>query len=131
LAALTAIALIAAPAAYALSATPLERAELAGLSPAMRAQVEARAVGGNSVTEVLQVMLLNNIKIKYEASLIVALDWGKGVAVVQLPSGGLTAVQFDPRRYRSRASKPTAGRSRSAADAVRSIPNLTRGLVLV
>jgi hypothetical protein len=85
LAALTAIALIAAPAAYALSATPLERAELASLSPAMRAQVEARAVGGNSVTEVLQVMLLNNIKIKHEASLIVALDWGKG------RSGGPTA----------------------------------------
>ena len=97
LAALTAIALIAAPAAYALSATPLERAELASLSPAMRAQVEARAVGGNSVTEVLQVMLLNNIKIKHEASLIAALDWGKGVAVVQLPSGGLAIVQFDPK----------------------------------
>jgi hypothetical protein len=97
LAALTAIALIAAPAAYALSAIPLERVELAGLSSAMRAQVEARAVGGNSVTEVLQVMLLNNIKIKHEASLIVALDWGKGIAVVQLPSGGLTAVQFDPK----------------------------------
>jgi hypothetical protein len=64
LAALTAIALIAAPAAYAQSATPLERAELAGLSPEMRAQVKARAVGVNSVTEVLQVMLLNNIKKK-------------------------------------------------------------------
>jgi hypothetical protein len=46
--------------------------------------VEARAVNGNSVTEVLQVMLLNNIKIKHQASQIVAMDWAKGVAVVQL-----------------------------------------------
>jgi len=52
---------------------------------------------GNTITEVLQVMLLNNIKIKHEASLIVAMDWGKGMAVVQLPTGGLEAVQFDPR----------------------------------
>ncbi len=41
-------------------------------------------------------MLLNNIKIRHEASLIVALDWTKGVAVVQLPRGGLAVVQFDP-----------------------------------
>ncbi len=66
----------------------------------MRAQVKARAVGGNSVTEILQVMLLNNIKIKHEASLIVALDWGKGVAVVQLPSSGMAAVHFDPKTLR-------------------------------
>lgn len=97
LAALTAVALIAAPAAQARAATQIEQAELAGLNPQMQAQVKARAVGGNSVTEVLQVMLLNNIKIKHEASLIVALDWVKGVAVVQLPSGGLAVVQFDPK----------------------------------
>ena len=36
----------------------------------------------NSVTEVLQVMLLNNIKIKHQASQIVAMDWAKGVAVL-------------------------------------------------
>ena len=63
LAACTAV-LIGASAAYAQSSTAIEQAELAGLSPEMRAQVQARAVGGNSVTEVLQVMLLNNIKIK-------------------------------------------------------------------
>lgn len=88
--------LIAAAAAYAQAPTALEQAELAGLSPEMRAQVQARAVGGNSVTEVLQVMLLNNIKIKHQASQIVALDWGKGVAVVQLPQGGMEVVHFDP-----------------------------------
>ena len=68
LAAGTAVALIGAAVAHAQAATMLEQAELAGLSPQTRAQVQARAVGGNSVTEVLQVMLLNNIKIKHEAS---------------------------------------------------------------
>jgi hypothetical protein len=92
-----AAALIGVTAGYAQAATRLEQAELAGLSPEIRSQVQARAVGGNSVTEVLQVMLLNNIKIKHEASLIVALDWAKGVAVVQLPNGGLAVVQFDPK----------------------------------
>jgi hypothetical protein len=89
-------AVIGTTVAYAQAATRLEQAELAGLSPEMRAQVQARAVGGNSVTEVLQVMLLNNIKIKHQASLIVALDWTKGVAVVQLPTSGLAVVHFDP-----------------------------------
>ena len=88
-------ALLAAT-AYAQSPTALEQAELAGLSPELRAQVQARAVGGNSVTEVLQVMLLNNIKIKHPASQIVAMDWTKGVAVVRMPRGGMQAVHFNP-----------------------------------
>jgi len=41
-------------------------------------------------------MLLKNIKIKHPASQIVAMDWARGVAVVQLASGGMQAVQFDP-----------------------------------
>jgi hypothetical protein len=97
LAALTAAAIIVSPFAYAIAATPLEQAELDGLSPEMQAQVQARAVNGNSVTEVLQVMLLNNIKIKHQASQIVALDWNKGVAVVQMPTGNLEVVNFDPK----------------------------------
>ena len=85
-----------AAAAHAQSPTSLEQAELAGLSPDLRSQVQARATGGNSVTEVLQVMLLNNIKIKHPASQIVAMDWARGVAVVQPPRGGMRAVHFDP-----------------------------------
>ena len=96
LAACTAIALIGSPVAPALAASQLEQAELADLTPELRAQVEARAVNGNSVTEVLQVMLLNNIKIKHPASQIVAMDWARGVAVVQLTSGGMQSIQFDP-----------------------------------
>jgi hypothetical protein len=96
LAACAAAALIGASAAHA-APTAIERAEFAGLSPQLQAQVKARAVGGNSVTEVLQVMLLNNIKVKHEASLIVAMDWNNGVAVVQLPNDSMAVVHFDPR----------------------------------
>src|SRR5215472_1054514 len=83
--------------AYAQSSTPLEQAELSGLSPDLRAQVQARSTGGNSVTEVLQVMLLNNIKAKHPASQIVAMDWARGVAVVDVPAGGMAVVHFDPK----------------------------------
>jgi hypothetical protein len=81
---------------YAESPTAFEQAELAGLSPDLRAQVLQRATGGNSVTEVLQVMLLNNIKAKQPATQIVAMDWGKGVAVVDMPNSGMSVVRFDP-----------------------------------
>ena len=95
LAACTAV-LVGVSVVYAQSPTAIEQAELAGLSPEMRAQVQARAVGGNSVTEVLQVMVLNNIKIKHPASQVVAMDWGRGVAVVKSSKGAMRAVQFDP-----------------------------------
>jgi hypothetical protein len=91
------IALIGLTVVQALAASQLEQAELVGLTPELQAQVQARAVNGNSVTEVLQVMLLNNIKVKHQASQIVAMDWAKGVAVVQLPNGGFDVVSFDPR----------------------------------
>jgi hypothetical protein len=96
--------LIGTSVAYAQSPTALEQAELGGLSPELRAQVQARAVGGNSVTEVLQAMLLNNIKIKHPvigiqirhpATQIAAVDWEKGVAVVKSPAGRMQVVQFD------------------------------------
>jgi hypothetical protein len=95
---LTAVALIWTSIAYAQSApSALEQAELAGLNPDLRAQVQARATGGNSVTEVLQVMLLNNIKAKQPANQIVAMDWGKGVAVVEAAAGSMSVVHFDPK----------------------------------
>jgi len=93
LAACTAVALIGSPIVPALGASQLEQAELADL-PELQAQVQARAVNGNSVTEVL---LLNNIKIKHQASQIVAIDWAKGVAVVPLPGSGIEVVNFDPK----------------------------------
>jgi hypothetical protein len=96
--ALTACAaiLIGASAAYAQSSTALEQAELAGLTPQLGSEVQARATGGNSVNEILQVMLLNNIKAKHPASQIVAMDWARGVAVVDVPADGMAVVHFDP-----------------------------------
>jgi hypothetical protein len=84
-----------APTARAQVATTLEQAELAGLTPEKRAEVQARAVNGNTVSEVLQTMLLNSIKLKHPASKIVALDFGRGAAVVQLTDGKMAVVPFD------------------------------------
>ena len=82
--------------AYAQVATTLEQAELAGLTPEKRAEVQQRASQpGQTVSEVLQTMLLNGIKNKHKASRIVALDFGRGIAVVELQGGGMTAVNFD------------------------------------
>lgn len=82
--------------AYAQVATSIEQAELAGLTPEKRTEVQTRAgQPGQTVSEVLQTMLLNGIKNKHKASRIVALDFGRGIAVVELQGGGMTAVNFD------------------------------------
>lgn len=90
-----AVVAMGTPIAYAQVATSLEQAELAGLTPAKRAEVQARAVNGNTVSEVLQTTLLNNIKLKHPASKIVALDFGRGAAVVETTDGKLAVVPFD------------------------------------
>jgi hypothetical protein len=88
--------IMAAPIAYAQVATTLEQAELAGLAPDKKAEVQTRlAQGGQTVSEVLQTILLNSIKLKHPASKIVALDFNRGIAVVQLADGKMSAVQFD------------------------------------
>jgi hypothetical protein len=88
--------IVAAPIAYAQVATTLEQAELAGLTPEKKAEVQTRlAQGGQTVSEVLQTILLNSIKLKHPANRIVALDFNRGIAVVQLADGKMSAVQFD------------------------------------
>ena len=95
MAALAAV-VMAAPVAFAQVATTLEQAEIAGLSPQKKAEVQARlGQGGQTVSEILQTILLNSIKLKHPASRIVALDFNQGVAVVQLHDGRVTPVQFD------------------------------------
>ena len=79
-------------AAFAQVATTLE---LAGLTPEKRAEVQARVVGGNTVYEVLQTILLNNIKAKHPGNRIVALDFNRGIAVIEVPGGTIKAVNFD------------------------------------
>src|SRR5271157_1087300 len=61
------------------------------------AEVQKRlAAGGQTVSEILATILLNNIKLKHPASRIVALDFGRGAAAVEKPDGGLAVVDFDP-----------------------------------
>ncbi|HEY9347981.1 MAG TPA: hypothetical protein VIQ53_21835 [Inquilinus sp.] len=82
--------------AHAQVATTIEQAELAGLTPEKRAEVQKRATeGSNTVSEVLQTILLNGIKSKHPASRIVALDFARGIAVVEMQNGGMSAVNFD------------------------------------
>jgi hypothetical protein len=90
-------ALLAASASYAQVATTLEQAELAGLNPQTRAEVQSRMKqGGQTVSEVLTTILLNSIKLKHLGSQIVALDFNRGVAAVRTASGRLRTVKFDP-----------------------------------
>ena len=89
---------LAAPTSYAQVATTLEQAELAGLTPEKRAEVQSRMQqGGQTVSEILQTMLLNSIKLKHLGSQIVALDFNRGIAVVQTASGAIRAVNFNTR----------------------------------
>jgi hypothetical protein len=76
----------------------LGKAELAELSPHLRAEVEARIrQPGQTVSEILQTILLNSIKLKYPANKMVALDFGRGVAIVQLPTNEMRAIEFNTR----------------------------------
>ena len=78
--------------------TALGNAELAELSPNKRAEVEARMKQrGQTVPETLQTILLNSIKLRYPANRIVALDFGRGIAIVELPSKEMRTNEFDTR----------------------------------
>jgi hypothetical protein len=89
-------ALLVASGAYAQKATSLEQAELAGLSPEKHAEVQKRMQqGGQTVSEILTTMLLNNIKAKHLGSRIVALDFNRGIAVVETDQHEMKAVNFD------------------------------------
>jgi hypothetical protein len=47
------------------------------------------------VTEILQTILLNSIKLKQPANRIVALDFSRGVAVIETADGKIMPVRFD------------------------------------
>jgi len=88
--------LVMSSAVLAQVATTIEQAELAGLNPEKRAEVEQRMKQpGQKIHEILQTMLLNNIKAKFPANRIVALDFARGIAVVELPNGQMRSVNFD------------------------------------
>ena len=95
------IALAAALAAFAAPAsaqpTPaFQRAILAELSPETRAEIERRATGGNSVAEVLDVVLLNNLQLANAVGAkVVAVDFSRETAVIDVPGQSMRVVQFN------------------------------------
>jgi len=96
--ALASLALIAlAPAAFAAPSPAFQQAILAELAPQKRAEVQGRATGGNSVHEVLAVILLNNLQLADAAGArVVAVDFGRETAVVE-QRGAYRVIQFDHR----------------------------------
>lgn len=98
LAVVAGVMLAGPPALHAQVATTLEQAELAGLSPEKAAEVRQRMKQpGQTVYEILQTILLNEIKLRFPASRILALDFNRGVAVVQTTDGQTRTVDFDTR----------------------------------
>jgi hypothetical protein len=71
------------------------RAELGYLSPAVRVEVERRATGGNTLRGVMETMLLNNVSQLFASSKVVAVDFTKGVVVVEGTNGQIRAYPFD------------------------------------
>jgi hypothetical protein len=89
-------AVLVASTGYAQVATTLEQAEMAGLSPQLRAEVEARMKQGRqTVYEILKTTLLNRIKLKHLGSEIEALDFNRGIVIVRTPGGELRTSHFD------------------------------------
>ncbi|WP_376099913.1 hypothetical protein ACE7GA_12710 [Roseomonas sp. CCTCC AB2023176] len=85
----------AALAQSSMGSREFQQAELSEVSPAIRAEVERRATGGNTVRGVLETMLLNEIGTRWPGARIVATDMGRGVAVVHLPDNTLKAIVFN------------------------------------
>jgi len=73
-----------------------QQAILAELDPATRAEITRRATGGNSVSEVLDVVLLNNLQLADAPNAkIVAVDFGREVAVIDVPDKPMRVVRFN------------------------------------
>ena len=78
-----------------------ERAILNEMAPATRAEVQKRAAsGGNTVQGVIATMLLNDasmVKGNAGAVTVVAIDFVRGVVVVQTAPNQYQPVRFDPK----------------------------------
>jgi hypothetical protein len=72
-----------------------QQAELAELSQTKRAEVQQRATGANTVREVLETMLLNNLQLRYPANRIVALDFGRGAVAYAVIDGSIRVANFN------------------------------------
>jgi hypothetical protein len=72
-----------------------QAAELNELSPELRAEVLSRATDANTPRGVLETMLLNAIQQRFPASRIVAVDIGRGIAVIATPENQMRALTFN------------------------------------
>ena len=92
-----AAALVASAAPALAQPTPaFQRAVLAELSPETRAEIERRATGGNSVSEVLDVVLLNNLQLANAGGAkVLAVDFGRETAVIDVPGQSMRVVHFN------------------------------------
>ena len=90
-----AAAILMSNAAFAYEATALEKAELAQLTPQLRSEVQARLSGEQTVRGILETMLLNKISLIFASDRVVAVDFDKGVAVVEGKDGKIRTFPFD------------------------------------
>jgi hypothetical protein len=89
------VALMLPGAAFAAEPTALQKAELYQLRPQVRSQVEGRMTGQQSVRGILETMLLNNTSLLFATNRVVAIDFDKGVEVVEGKNGEIKAFPFD------------------------------------
>ncbi|WP_431280947.1 hypothetical protein ACQW02_16185 [Humitalea sp. 24SJ18S-53] len=95
LTALTLVAFTVQAQAQSMGSREFQNAELTELSPALQAEVTARATGGNTPRGVLETMLLNGIQARYPASRIIALDMGRGIVVIATTDNQMRAMTFN------------------------------------
>jgi hypothetical protein len=82
-----------------------ERAYLTEMDEATRAEVEKRATGGNSISGVIATMLLNSSQMATHSKAgtpitVVAVDFIRGVVVIQNGPNQYEPVRFDPKTLR-------------------------------
>ena len=73
----------------------VEKAELSMLSPAKQKEVLARAVGGNTVSGVIETMLLNQLSADWASGDAISIDFVQDVFVVRNKKGQLQDYVFD------------------------------------
>ena len=79
-----------------------ERAFLSEMDEATRAEVEKRATGGNTISGVIATMLLNSSQMATHSRAgtpitVVAIDFIRGVVVIQTAPNQYEPVRFDPK----------------------------------
>jgi hypothetical protein len=82
-----------------------ERAFLTEMDGATRAEVEKRATGGNTISGVIATMLLNSSQMATHSKAgtpisVVAIDFVRGVVVIQNGPNQYEPVRFDPKTLR-------------------------------